>query len=68
MIMDKSDVVEVKRLMKAVGDRRKVKIYVTNGFQINAEIVDFDDVCIVVKEDGKEKLIYKSAISTIDLL
>ena len=43
-----------------------VTIYLTNGFQIKGKVIGFDNFTIILKSDGKEQLIYKHAISTIE--
>ena len=49
--------------------RKLVKVYVTNGYQISGVIADFDERTIsFTTEGGKTLLIYKTAISTIELL
>lgn len=44
----------------------KAKIYLTNGFQLEGIIKDFDNFTILIVRDGKEDMIYKHAISTIE--
>lgn len=43
-----------------------VTIYLTNGFQMNGEVIGFDNFTIILKKQGKEQMIYKHAISTIE--
>lgn len=44
----------------------RVVMFVTNGFQIKGEILSFDGEVIVFKrEDGREAMVYQSAISTV---
>ncbi len=40
-------------------------IFLVNGFQIKGLVRGFDNFTVVVDSDGKQQLIYKSAISTI---
>lgn len=54
-----------------LGDCRKrkiiVKIILVNGFQLRGTIVSYDDKVVIVQTDGAQQMIYKHAISTIDL-
>lgn len=40
-------------------------VFLVNGFQIKGLVRGFDNFTVVVESDGKQQLIYKSAISTI---
>ncbi|MDR1670043.1 MAG: RNA chaperone Hfq [Oscillospiraceae bacterium] len=40
-------------------------IFLVNGFQIKGLVRGFDNFTVVVDSDGKQQMIYKSAISTI---
>ena len=42
-----------------------VTVFLVNGFQIRGTIAGFDAFTVVVNSDGKQNLIYKHAISTI---
>lgn len=44
-----------------------VKIFLMKGFQIQGTIVDFDTFVILLDSEGRKQLIYKHAISTIQL-
>lgn len=46
-------------------DHTPVTIFLVNGFQIKGIVRGFDNFTVVVDSDGKQQLIYKSAISTI---
>lgn len=46
-------------------DRIPVTVFLINGFQIKGMVRGFDNFTVVVDSDGKQQLIYKSAISTI---
>ena len=46
-------------------DRTPVTLFLINGFQIKGLVRGFDNFTVVVDSDGKQQLIYKSAISTI---
>lgn len=54
------------RLYGALKEQRvKTRIYLANGFQLEGIIKDFDNFTILLVKDGKEQMIYKSAISTV---
>lgn len=40
-------------------------VFLVNGFQIKGLVRSFDNFTVLVDSDGKQQLIYKSAISTI---
>ena len=40
-------------------------VFLVNGFQIKGLVRGFDNFTVVVESDGKQQLIYKSAISPI---
>lgn len=42
-----------------------ITIYLINGYQIKGLVKGFDNYTIILDGDGKQKLIYKHAISTI---
>jgi len=42
-----------------------VTIYLINGFQLKGMIRGFDNFTIVLDSDGKQRLVYKHAVSTI---
>jgi len=44
-----------------------VKIFLMKGFQIQGKILDFDTFVIFLESDGKKQLIYKHAVSTIQM-
>ncbi len=46
-------------------DRIPVTVFLVNGFQIKGIVRGFDNFTVVVDSDGKQQLIYKSAISTV---
>jgi host factor-I protein len=55
------------RMYNALKEQRiKAKVFLTNGFQMDGIIKDFDNFTILLVKDGKEKMIYKHAISTIE--
>jgi host factor-I protein len=44
-----------------------VKIFLMKGFQIQGTILGFDTFVILLESEGKKQLIYKHAISTVQL-
>lgn len=44
-----------------------VKIFLMKGFQIQGIVLDFDTFVILLESEGKRQLIYKHAVSTIQL-
>lgn len=59
--------IENLQLAKAQESGQKVRIYIVNGYQINAEIIDFDSDVILCSVEGRMKMIYRHAVSTIEL-
>jgi len=47
-------------------NRIKAKIYLINGFQLDGMIKEVDNFTVLIVDNGKEKLLYKHAISTIE--
>lgn len=58
---------EVEKLSEAVEEMKVVKIIFVNGYQMNCTVTDFSDQVLIVHEGGKEKMIYRHAVSTIEL-
>lgn len=59
---------EIYLLHDARKTQKHITVYLVNGFQLRGTISSFDDVCIeLVDEEGNRKLVYKHAISTINL-
>ena len=50
--------------------KRAVKIFLINGFQMEVKIIEYDNFCIIVEDthDGNKKMIYKHAVSTIEVV
>ena len=48
-------------------EREAVKIFLIKGFKIQGTILDFDTFVILLESEGKKQLIYKHAISTVQL-
>lgn len=42
-----------------------VTLFLTNGFQIQGTITGFDNFAVTVDVDGKQQMLYKQVISTI---
>lgn len=64
--MDEMTSLEVRKLEEAVESGRKVKIYIVNGRQFEAVIQDFDCNVLIVDVQGREQMVYRHAVSTID--
>lgn len=52
-------------LNKLRRDHVFITVFLINGFQIRGMIKGFDNFTIVVEGDGKQHLIYKHAVSTV---
>lgn len=46
-------------------ERLDVTVFLVNGFQLKGQVRGFDNFTVVIDSDGKQQLVYKSAISTI---
>lgn len=46
-------------------NRIPVTIHLVNGSDINGKVTGFDSYTVVLNSEGKQKLVYKHAISTI---
>ncbi len=44
-----------------------IKVFLMKGFQIQGVVLDYDTFVILLESEGKKQLIYKHAISTIQL-
>lgn len=51
---------------ECVRSGHKVRLYTTNGFQIVGTLVHEDSDTVVIHADGRNKLVFKRAISTIE--
>ena len=47
--------------------KEAVKIFLMKGFKIQGRVLDFDTFVILLESEGKKQLIYKHAISTLQL-
>jgi len=45
--------------------RTSVTIYLVNGFQIKGVVSGFDNFTVILDSEGRQQLLYKHAISTI---
>ena len=45
----------------------EVTIYLTNGFQLHGLVKGFDPFTVVLHSEGRDILIYKHAITTVNL-
>ena len=43
----------------------QVTVFLTNGFQFNGFVKAFDSFTVMLISDGKQKMVYKHAISTV---
>jgi len=59
--------VEKNFLDEVIVKRIRIKIFLTNGFQMTVIIERHDDTAIFCKEGEKRRLVYKHAISTYEL-
>ena len=46
-------------------DKVPVTLFLMNGFQLRGIVTGFDSFVVVLVSDGKQKMIYKHAISTL---
>ncbi|WP_066496965.1 RNA chaperone Hfq [Abyssisolibacter fermentans] len=44
----------------------QISIFLVNGYQLKGYVKGFDSYTIVLESDGKQHLVYKHAISTIN--
>ena len=65
--MDNFKRLEELVLEEAVRSSEPVKIYLVNGYQAKAVIQDFDAESILAKVNGHNWLIYRNAVSAIEL-
>lgn len=52
-------------LNQARKDRTMLTLFLMNGFQLRGTIISFDQFAVLVLSEGRQNLIYKHAISTI---
>ena len=63
--MMKPENLQDRFLNQARKDRTMLTLFLMNGFQLRGTIISFDQFAVLVLSDGKQNLIYKHAISTI---
>lgn len=63
--MMKPENLQDRFLNQARKDRVPVTLFLMNGFQLRGSIVSFDQFAVLVLSEGRQNLIYKHAISTI---
>ena len=63
--MMKPENLQDRFLNQARKDRTMLTLFLMNGFQLRGTIVSFDQFAVLVLSDGRQNLIYKHAISTI---
>ena len=63
--MMKPENLQARFLNQARKDRTAVTLFLMNGFQLRGTILSFDQFAVLVLSEGRQNLIYKHAISTI---
>ena len=63
--MTKPENLQDKFLNHARVGRTPVTLFLMNGFQMRGTILSFDQFAVLLQADGRQNLIYKHAISTI---
>ncbi len=63
--MTKPENLQDRFLNQARKERTTLTLFLMNGFQLRGTIVSFDQFAVLVFSEGKQNLIYKHAISTI---
>ena len=63
--MMKPENLQDRFLNQARKDRTMLTLFLMNGFQLRGTIVSFDQFAVLVLSEGRQNLIYKHAISTI---
>lgn len=63
--MTKPENLQDRFLNQARRDKIQLTLFLVNGFQLRGTIVSFDQFAVLLLSDGKQNLIYKHAISTI---
>lgn len=53
-------------IQEAIERKLSVRVITLNGYQMCCNIISQDDTCIIVRTDGRKKMVYKHAISTIE--
>ena len=63
--MTKPENLQDRFLNQARKERTTLTLFLMNGFQLRGTIISFDQFVVLVYSEGKQYLIYKHAISTI---
>ena len=63
--MMKPENLQDRFLNQARKDKTPLTVFLINGFQLRGTILSFDQFAVLVLSEGKQNLIYKHAISTI---
>ena len=63
--MTKPENLQDRFLNQARKDKIPVTVFLMNGFQLRGVILSFDQFAVLILSEGRQNLIYKHAISTI---
>lgn len=63
--MTKPENLQDRFLNQARKDKTLVTVFLMNGFQLRGTILSFDQFAVLILSEGRQNLIYKHAISTI---
>ncbi len=63
--MTKPENLQDRFLNQARKEKTPVTVFLMNGFQLRGSILSFDQFAVLILSDGRQNLIYKHAISTI---
>lgn len=63
--MMKPENLQDRFLNQARKDRTPVTLFLMNGFQLRGTIQSFDQFAVLLLSEGRQNLIYKHAISTV---
>lgn len=63
--MTKQENLQDRFLNQARRDRTPLTLFLMNGFQIRGTILSFDQFAVLLLSEGRQNLIYKHAISTV---
>lgn len=63
--MTKPENLQDRFLNQARREKISVTVFLINGFQLRGTILSFDPFCVLLLSEGRQNLIYKHAISTV---
>ena len=63
--MMKPENLQDRYLNQARRDKTPLTLFLINGYQLRGTILSFDQFAVLLLTEGKQNLIYKHAISTI---